>query len=191
VRTLASIADYAAIALENARNFQRIQELTVVDEHTGLFNARHLQRQLEVELIRARRFNQPIAILFLDLDHFKKVNDTHGHQHGSALLREAGQLLVKQLRTVDIPVRYGGDEFVVLLPQTDRAQATICAWRLREAVSNHTFLASEGLAVHLTASLGVAAFPQDASSGDDLMRAADLAMYRAKEAGRDQVCGAA
>ena len=190
VRTLASIADYAAIALENASNFQRIQELTFVDDHTGLFNSRHLQRQLETELVRARRFGRPISVLFLDLDHFKKVNDTHGHQRGSAVLREIGQLLVRQLRTVDIPVRYGGDEFVVLLPETDREQATICAWRLREAVSNHAFLGSEGLAVHITASLGVAAFPQDASSGDDLMRVADLAMYRAKEAGRDQVCGA-
>jgi diguanylate cyclase (GGDEF)-like protein len=188
VRTLASIADYAAIAIENARNFQRIQELTVVDEHTGLFNSRHLQTQLETELVRARRFDQAVALVFVDLDHFKQVNDSYGHQRGSAFLREVGQLLAQQLRTVDIPVRYGGDEFVVLCPQTDRVQATVCAWRLREAISNHVFLTSEGLAVHITASFGVAAFPQDASSGDDLMRAADLAMYQAKEGGRDQVC---
>ncbi len=187
VRTLASIADYAAIALENARNFQRIQELTVVDEHTGLFNSRHLQQQLENELVRARRFDQSVSLVFVDLDHFKQVNDRHGHQRGSALLREAGQLLARQLRTVDIPVRYGGDEFVVLCPQTDRVQATVCAWRLREAIANHVFLVSAGVAVRITASFGVAAFPEDASSGDDLMRAADLAMYRAKEGGRDQV----
>jgi len=187
VRTLASIADYAAIALENARNFQRLQELTIVDDHTGLFNSRHLQRQLESELVRARRFGHPVSVVFMDLDHFKSVNDTHGHQRGSALLREAGQLLVQQLRTVDIPVRYGGDEFVVLLPETDRVQATVCAWRLREAIANHVFLVSEGVAVRITASFGVAAFPEDASSGDDLVRKADLAMYRAKEAGRDRV----
>ena len=123
----------------------------------------------------------------MDLDHFKTVNDTHGHQRGSALLREAGQLLAQHLRTVDIPVRYGGDEFVVLLPETDRVQATVCAWRLREAISNQVFLASEGVAVHITASFGWPAFPEDASSGDDLMRCADLAMYEAKQGGRDQV----
>jgi diguanylate cyclase (GGDEF)-like protein len=187
VRTLASIADYAAIALENARNFQRIQELTIVDDHTGLFNSRHLHRQLEIELVRARRFGHPISVVFLDLDHFKAINDTHGHQSGSTLLREAGQLLVKHLRTVDIPVRYGGDEFVFLLPEIDRAQAHACALRLREAVSAHVFLASDRAPVRITASFGVASFPEDASSGEELMREADLAMYRAKQGGRDQV----
>ncbi len=187
VRTLASIADYAAIALENARNFQRLQELTVIDDHTGLYNSRHLHRQMEVELVRARRFAHPVALIFFDLDHFKAVNDTYGHQRGSALLREVGQVLTATLRTVDVPVRYGGDEFVVLLPETDRAQATLCAERLRKAISERYFLQPEGLSVRLTASFGVAAFPEDAAGEEDLMRKADFAMYKAKEAGRDQV----
>ena len=136
VRTLASIADYAAIALENARNFQRLQELPVIDDHTGLYNSRHLHRQIEVELVRARRFGHPVSIIFFDLDHFKGVNDTYGHQRGSALLREVGNLLAKRLRTVDVPVRYGGDEFVVLLPETDRDQAQLCAERLRSISCN-------------------------------------------------------
>lgn len=187
VRTLASIADYAAIAIENARNFQRLQELTVVDDHTGLYNSRHLDRQLEVELVRARRFSHPLSIVFFDLDHFKGVNDAHGHQIGSALLREVGQLLMHQLRTVDVPVRYGGDEFVVLLPETDRTSAEACAQRLRQVLSSSRFLASVGLSVTLTASFGVASFPADADCAESLMRGADLAMYQAKAGGRNRV----
>ncbi len=187
VRTLASIADYAAIALENARNFLRIEELTVVDEHTGLYNSRHLHRQLELEIVRARRFGHPLSLVFLDLDHFKAVNDTYGHQTGSDLLREVGQILLARLRTIDVATRYGGDEFVVLLPETDREPARLAARRLRDALNERYFLESRGLSVRLTASFGVATFPHDASTGDDLMRQADLAMYRVKETGRDGV----
>ncbi|HUB09189.1 MAG TPA: sensor domain-containing diguanylate cyclase [Myxococcales bacterium] len=187
VRTLASIADYAAIALENARNFQRIEELTVVDDHTGLFNSRYLYRQLEVETVRARRFGHPLSIVFLDLDHFKTVNDTYGHQLGSQLLREVGSVLLSTLRAIDVATRYGGDEFVVLLPETDRAQAKLAAERLRQAMGERYFLKDHGLAVRITASFGVATFPDDASSADELMRKADMAMYQVKESGRDGV----
>ncbi|MHB8419019.1 MAG: sensor domain-containing diguanylate cyclase [Myxococcales bacterium] len=187
MRTLASIADYAAIALENARNFQRIEELTVVDDHTGLFNSRYLYRQLEVETVRARRFGHPLSIVFLDLDRFKVVNDTYGHQLGSLLLREVGAVLLSTLRTIDVATRYGGDEFVVLLPETDRAQGRLAADRLRQALSDRYFLKDQGLAIRVTASFGVATFPDDASSADELMRQADLAMYAVKEGGRDGV----
>jgi diguanylate cyclase (GGDEF)-like protein len=187
VRTLASIADYAAIALENARNFQRIEELTVLDDHTGLYNSRHLYRQLEIEIVRARRFGHRLSLVFLDLDRFKAVNDTYGHQHGSALLREVGTILLSTQRSVDVAVRYGGDEFVVLWPETDRAQARQAAERLRQAVVENSFLVGRGLSVRITASFGIATFPDDASTGDELMRQADLAMYRVKERGRDGV----
>ncbi len=186
-RTLASIADYAAIALENARNFQRIEELTVVDDHTGLFNSRYLYRQLEVETVRARRFGHPLSVVFLDLDRFKAVNDTYGHQIGSQLLREVGAVLLSTLRAIDVATRYGGDEFVVLLPETDRAQAKLAAERLRQAMVDRYFLKDQGLAVRITASFGVATFPDDASSADELMRQADMAMYRVKDGGRDGV----
>ncbi len=187
VRTLASIADYAAIALENARNFQRIEELTVLDDHTGLYNSRYLYRQLEVESVRARRFGHPLSIVFLDLDRFKHVNDTYGHQLGSLLLREVGKVLLSTLRTVDIATRYGGDEFVVLLPETDLKQSRLAAERLRQALVDRYFLKEEGLAVRLTASFGVATLPDDGSSADELMRKADMAMYQVKEGGRDGV----
>jgi diguanylate cyclase (GGDEF)-like protein len=187
VRTLATIADYAAIALENARNFQRIRELTILDDHTGLYNSRHLQRQLEAEIVRARRFGHSLSIIFLDLDRFKSVNDAYCHQHGSALLREVGDVLTSTLRSVDVPTRYGGDEFVVLLPETDRSQARMVAVRLREALNAHYFLRARGLSVRITASFGVATFPDDASTEEELMRQADVAMYRIKETCRDQI----
>ncbi len=187
LRTLARFADYAAIAIDNARNFRRIEELAIQDDHTGLYNARYLYRQLEVEIGRARRFSHPLSLLFFDLDRFKTVNDTYGHQHGSALLREVGEILRATLRSVDVPIRYGGDEFVALLPETDRAHARLAVERLRTAISERFFLADRGLGVRLTASFGIATFPDDASTGDELMRQADLAMYRVKENGRDGV----
>jgi diguanylate cyclase (GGDEF)-like protein len=190
LRTLSSLADYAAIAIENARNFQRVQELTILDEHTGLYNSRHLHRVLESEIVRARRFGHRLSLIFLDLDHFKRVNDTYGHQHGSAVLRECGEVLLSVLRSVDVATRYGGDEFVCLLPETDREQAEICAQRLRDALNGRTFLTQDGLEVRVTASFGIATFPDDAGSEHELMRQADLAMYRVKESTRDGIASA-
>jgi len=191
LRILASIADFAAIALENARNFQRIEELSVMDEHTGLFNTRHLQRMLASEVERARRFQHPLSVIFFDLDRFKQVNDTYGHQAGSAALRECGEVLRQTLRTIDIPIRYGGDEFVCLLPETSKEQALTCAHRLRDALTGRRFLAERGLSIRLSASFGVATFPEDGTTGDELLRAADQAMYDVKEASRDGVRAAA
>jgi len=191
LRTLSSIADYASIAIENARNFERIRELTVVDDHTGLFNARHLYRTLEAEVARARRFGRSFALIFFDLDRFKLVNDRHGHQAGSAVLREVGDVLRKALRAMDVPVRYGGDEFVVLLPEADRAQARAVAQRLRRSVNETAFLASRGLDVRVTASFGIATYPEDAGTAEELLRLADQAMYRVKETTRDGIADAA
>lgn len=187
LKTLAAVADYAAIAMENAQNFQRVQELTVVDDHTQLFNSRHLRRVLEAEVARAKRFGHPLSMIFFDLDRFKTVNDTHGHQSGSALLAEVGRLLLGSLRSVDVPTRYGGDEFAILLPETDRQAALNAARRFRKALREHTFLVDRGLSVRLTASYGVATFPDDASDEEQLIRQSDLAMYKVKESGRDGI----
>jgi diguanylate cyclase (GGDEF)-like protein len=191
LQTLGTIADYAAIAIENAKNFERIRELTLVDEHTGLFNARHLYRTLESEVARARRFGRTFSVVFFDLDLFKKVNDQHGHQCGSAVLREVGEVLRRVLRTMDVPIRYGGDEFVVILPEADRAHAAAAAERLRRAVAETVFLKDRGLEVRITASFGVATFPTDASGVEEILRTADAAMYRVKETGRNAVADAA
>lgn len=181
------ISDFAAIAIENARNFRRVQELTIIDEHTGLYNARHLRALLDSEVARARRFSHPLSLLFLDLDHFKQVNDRWGHLVGSALLKEVGELLVSCVRQVDSAFRFGGDEFAVVLIETDAQGALATAERIRDGFRTREFLLEKGLGVKLSASIGVATVPDQAQAAVDLLNAADHAMYRAKARGRDGV----
>ena len=190
VVALSAIADFAAIAIDNARNFQRVQELTLTDEHTGVYNARHLRAVMEQEVLRSRRFHHPLSLIFLDLDHFKRVNDTHGHLAGSACLREVGDLLVATSRQVDVVCRYGGDEFAVLLVETGADGAVAIAERVREVLAEHVFLQREGVHARLSASLGVATFPDHTRDAQGLLRAADFAMYAAKAEGRNKVCAA-
>ncbi len=159
-----AIADFAAIAIQNARDFQRVQELTLVDEHTGLGNVRSLRKQLDAEVTRARSLGHPLSLLFLDLDHFKTVNDTHGHLVGSALLREVGGLLREELRPVDAAFRYGGDEFAVMLVELDSRGAVQTAERLLERFRAHRFGRGAGLDLRVTASVGVAACPEHAAA---------------------------
>jgi diguanylate cyclase (GGDEF)-like protein len=188
LRTLSTVGEFASIAIENARNFTKVQELTIIDDHTGLYNSRHLRRQLEQECVRATRFGHPVSVIFFDLDRFKRVNDTRGHQSGSRVLFEIGELLHRTLRATDVAVRYGGDEFVVLLPETSRDQALEVARRLRDEVAAAVFLGHEASgAVRLTASFGVATFPDDGSTPDELIGRADEAMYRVKARSRDGV----
>jgi diguanylate cyclase (GGDEF)-like protein len=188
--TVRTLADHAALAIENAQAFERIRDLTIVDDHTGLFNARHLHRVLETEVVRSERYGRPFSLVFIDLDRFKAVNDTHGHQAGSAALREVGEVLRAGLRETDVPTRYGGDEYVILLPEADREQAMGVAERLRAAIAAHVFLADRGLQVRLTASLGVATWPVDGRRADELLGRADAAMYLVKGASRDAVAHA-
>src|SRR6266853_1790521 len=137
---LQSICDYAAIAIENARSVEKIQELTITDDCTGLYNARHLYKTLEAEVYRSSRFGYEFSVIFLDLDHFKHVNDTYGHLVGSKLLQEIGFKIKSQLRLIDYAFRYGGDEFVILLPQTDKHSALVVAKRIQDMMRKTVFL---------------------------------------------------
>lgn len=184
---LTNLADYAAIALENARYVQRIHELTITDDCTALYNARHLNFVLDAEIYRSIRYGYEFSVIFVDLDHFKQVNDTHGHLAGSKLLSHVGNLIKGHLRLIDYAFRYGGDEFVVLLPQTSKHNALSVVRRLREILNSKTFLDEEGLKVKVTASFGVASFPADAQTRRDLLRLADEAMYLVKNTTRDNI----
>lgn len=184
---LNSLSDYAAIAIENARAVEKIQELTITDDCTGLYNARHLYKTLETEVYRSSRFGYEFSVLFIDLDHFKSVNDTHGHLIGSKLLAEIGYLIKAQLRLIDYAFRYGGDEFVILLPQTGKDQALVVAKRLRDALRTSMFCQEESLNLNVRASMGLATFPHDAKTPHDVIRQADEMMYMVKNSTRDNI----
>jgi len=184
---LQSLSDYASIAIENARAVERIQELTITDDCTGLYNARHLYKTLETEVYRSARFNYEFTVVFIDLDHFKQVNDTHGHLIGSQLLAEIGYLIKAQLRLIDYAFRYGGDEFVVLLPQTGKDAALVVAKRLRDSLRTSMFCREEGLNINVRASMGVATYPHDAKTPHDVIRQADEMMYLVKNTSRDNI----
>lgn len=157
------------------------------DDLTEAYNRRYMERHIEEELERARRYDRPFSILFMDLDHLKNVNEAYGHLCGSKVLTEVAALVLKHLRRSDKIFRFGGDEFVVTLPETDRRGALKVANRLRDAVKEHRFLVSEGAVVQLTASFGLATFPQDGMGTDQLLRHADQAMYLIKSTSRDGV----
>src|ERR1700739_2220020 len=184
---LQALCDYAPIAIESARGVEKIQELTITDDCTGLYNARHLYKTLETEVYRSSRFGYEFSVLFIDLDHFKQVNDTHGHLVGSKLLAEIGYLIKAQLRLIDYAFRYGGDEFVVLLPQTGKDQALHVAKRLRDALRVSNFCKEEGLNLNVRASIGLATYPHDAKSPHDVIRQADEMMYLVKNTTRDNI----
>src|ERR1700678_3788045 len=184
---LQALCDYAAISIENAKAVEKIQELTITDDCTGLFNARHLHKTLETEVYRSARFGYQFSVIFIDLDHFKQVNDTHGHLVGSRLLAEVGYLIKAQLRLIDFAFRYGGDEFVVLLPQTGKDQAVVVAKRLRDAMRARCFCRDEGLNLNVRASIGLATYPHDARDAHDIIRQADEMMYLVKNTTRDNI----
>jgi diguanylate cyclase (GGDEF)-like protein len=186
---LTAIADFAAIALVNARNFDRINELVVTDDLTGLYNSRHFGQLIESEFLRAQRYHMELSLVFLDLDYLKKINDVHGHLVGSRMLSELGRLIGKNIRDCDRAARYGGDEFVIILPQTGKQQALSMAEKLLEMMRSTKFISDDNQEIRLTASFGVATYPQDGTSRVELLRAADIAMYDAKLAGRNCVKG--
>jgi len=184
---LSAIADYIAIGISNARNFSKVRELVITDDLTGLYNARYFDELLDIELSRAKRFSVSLSLVFIDLDFFKLVNDNHGHLVGSRMLSEIGQLFKQRIRNVDFGARYGGDEFVLILPQTDKNGAYELVSNLREMVSSYVLTTDEGKEVSVTASFGIASYPEDVDNKIDLIRLADNLMYKVKETTRDGI----
>lgn len=184
------LCDYAAIAIENARAVKRIQELTITDDCTGLFNVRHLQRVLEAEVERSSRVDKSFSLIFIDLDRFKQVNDKHGHLVGSGLLGAVGNWFDSITRPIDICFRYGGDEFIILMPETSKQEGMIACMGLRDRLRNHVFDMGNGLHLKVSASFGIATYPDDGITAQKVISAADDAMYNVKAEGRDGVAAA-
>src|ERR687892_133151 len=188
VATLGSFAAQASVAVENVLLHKEAQRLSITDGLTGVWNRRYLQLTLTKEIERAQRFGRPLSVLMMDIDHFKLVNDAHGHHVGDEVLVELTRRTMSTIRgQIDALARYGGEEFVVVLPETPTDGAKVVADKILAVIRHRPFVEDEQGGVPLTVSIGVAAFPEDAATADELVRAADLAMYRAKEAGRDRV----
>jgi len=176
-----------AAALANSVRVAEAERLSQTDELTRLRNARYLRQFLVNEMKRARRFGSKISALFLDLDDFKTINDIHGHLVGSHALMEVASVILPSVRDTDCVVRYGGDEFVVILPETSVHEAVRVADRIRAKIERHRFTGGRRLQIHLTSSIGLAAFPDDALSPHQLIACADRAMYAAKAANKNCV----
>jgi len=190
VSILTTIADYVAIAIENALYFEKINQLIITDDLTDLYNSRHFNELIDYEIERARRYGTSLSLVFFDLDRFKLVNDTHGHLVGSRILSEVGALVKRYTRRVNLAARYGGDEFVMLLPSTDSEGAVKMAKDLLDLISNNPFKADDNTPLTITASFGVASFPEHTDNKTDLVRLSDKAMYSVKDSGRNGVASA-
>ncbi len=185
IQFLRVLCDFSAIAVRNAADMKRIHELSITDDCTGLFNARHLYTRVEEQLQLAA--DQPFSLLFMDLDHFKRINDVHGHLVGSRLLAEVGALVQRIATELNPSFRYGGDEFVMLLPNHDKAAGTALAKKLFRAMRTARFLQNEGLDLELRGSFGLASYPEDGNSIDSIIKSADSMMYEVKGSTRDNL----
>jgi len=181
------LARTLAVAVRNAQIFEKTKQLTFTDDLTALYNARFMALYLERELKRCRRTRSSLSLLFMDLDGFKAINDTHGHLAGSRTLVEVGAVLEKTVRDADVLIRYGGDEFVILFPETPLSGGLIIAERLRQVIGATRFLESQQMDARVSASIGLAAYPESADDVRGLIASADRAMYEAKALGKNRV----
>ena len=187
LRLLRIYCNHAAVAIENAIVYERVENLAATDALTGLFNRRYLDGALERELARAIRSDSNLALLMLDIDHFKSFNDTYGHAMGDLVLKKVATTLSDGLRQADVLARFGGEEFVVVLPQVTAADALDSAERIRAAVARAN-IHPGGEKKGVTVSIGLAMFHDQSHTAGTLLEAADQALYRAKNLGRNRVC---
>jgi diguanylate cyclase (GGDEF)-like protein len=187
IQPLESVADICAAAIQNANYFERMRQLAYVDGLTGIHNRRYFEMRIVEELERASRFQGRVALIMVDIDHFKRLNDEFGHILGDEVLRCIAGILKQQLRKVDMVCRYGGEEFAVVVPETTGDNAMVVAEKLRRQIECHPF---PGVPRPVTMSCGVADYPSHGVTRDEVVAAADGALYRAKQAGRNRVMAA-
>jgi len=185
LQSLESVADICATAIQNAHYVERVKQLAYLDGLTGIFNRRFFELRIMEEIERARRYGTGMAVIMADIDQFKRLNDEFGHVLGDEVLRQVSSLFHQQLRKIDVVCRYGGEEFGILLTQTDSHHAMNVAEKLRKLVAGWQF---PGVPRTVTISAGTAAFPDHGTARDELVKAADSALYAAKQAGRNKVC---
>ena len=187
IRIGSTILKFELLDAEDIKYHKKIQKKIKYDALTGLLTKESLYLALRHELQRCRQFGVPLSVLMMDLDHFKKVNDTHGHQAGSHVLKEIGALISKNLRGTDVSARYGGEEFVSYLSERSKNEARSAADHLREAIEKAAIVFGDAT-IAITISIGVAQFPDDGGTIDELVARADEALYVAKNTGRNRVC---
>ena len=184
VESLEAVADICATAIQNAHYIERVKQLAYLDGLTGIFNRRYFEMRVVEEIDRARRFDSGMAVLMVDIDQFKRLNDEFGHLLGDEVLRQVSSMFHQQLRKIDVVCRYGGEEFAVLLSQTNPQHALAVAEKLRRLVENWQF---PGVPQSVTISAGVATFPDHGTTRDELVKSADAGLYAAKQSGRNRV----
>lgn len=184
-----TIAGQTAIAIENAKLYEQAQDLAIHDGLTGIYNYRYFMRQLDEEFKRAERYHRSVSLIMIDIDLFKRVNDTYGHQVGDEALQGMAKTLQQSTRETDTVARYGGEEFAVILPEASMENALEVASKLRQAVAKSEYAKKKDRVIKITISLGVATYPSSASNQEELLRLADDALYSAKEQ-RDTICSA-
>jgi diguanylate cyclase (GGDEF)-like protein len=185
-----TVAEQVGLAIANLNLRETLQHQSIRDGLTGLFNRRYLEETLQTEIARAQRYNYPTAIVMIDVDHFKSFNDQYGHDAGDVVLKEIAHVIKEGIRESDIACRYGGEELTLVLPETPIQAALAKAEDLRLAIHRISLTYGQNILGHLTASFGVATFPDHGTSGSEVIQAADAALYRAKAAGRDRVMSA-
>lgn len=190
VAILKALAQPLATAVRNGQRFEETKKLTLRDDLTGLYNSRFMAAYLDREIKRCRRVRSPLCLLFMDLDGFKSVNDTHGHLAGSRTLVEVGAVLEETVRDADVLIRYGGDEFVILFPETPLSGGLVIAERIRQVIASTKFLETLSIEARVSASIGLAAYPESADDVRGLISGADRAMYEAKALGKNRVVAA-
>lgn len=183
-----TLTNFLAVALSNARIYEEMERISLTDPLTGLFNRRYFDNYLDTEIARAKRFEHPLSLVMLDVDHFKNYNDQLGHLNGDHLLVSLAEVLTLTVRRSDIVARYGGEEFCIILPEIARDGALVFSERLRNTISAHPFRKREVQPDgHVSISIGTATYPDDAQASNDLVEKADKAMYQAKNSGRNRV----